>query len=130
MIDQLRALITRHCDTLKSELSDIENELYKISEDKGDHKELAKQASEMVHKIKGSSGSIGFQDVSSLSLSLELALKELIACPEPIPASVYEKIGEDFIELADRIEALKPEQSSLFNAQIPGLTQADEALPG
>ncbi|WP_319529892.1 Hpt domain-containing protein [uncultured Cohaesibacter sp.] len=119
MIDQLRALITKHCATLGREMDEINLSLTKL-QCAGDQCSLvAQEAAGKAHKVKGSSGTIGFKQISQSAADLELYLRQLGEQPGPLTNEQEKKIELLFGRLRILVEGATPEQSSLYDAQIP-----------
>lgn len=120
--DQLKALIERHCTTLINEADAIGTHIRQLEDASIDSSEAISNAIAMAHKIKGSSGSIGFAAISSAAGSLESYLSALASTGmEPTAAQVNTVAGL-FNELNTLVRTVSPESSTLYNAGIPGLT--------
>nr|WP_319515455.1 Hpt domain-containing protein [uncultured Cohaesibacter sp.] len=119
MIDQLRKLIARHCETLQREEREIEQTVTEILASEEPSPELVQQAIAKAHKLKGGSGTIGFRDISETAAGLERTLKMVAQLSGPLPVEVKDEIAKLFAKLADLIGAVQPEQSDLFNVQLP-----------
>ncbi len=120
--DQLKALIERHCATLTNEADAIGSHIRQLEDTSIDSSEAITNAIAMAHKIKGSSGSIGFAAISSAAGSLESYLSALASTGmEPTAAQVNTVVGL-FDELNTLVRTVSPESSTLYNAGIPGLT--------
>ncbi|SFN87925.1 Hpt domain-containing protein [Cohaesibacter marisflavi] len=119
MIDQLRKLIARHCETLQREVRGIEQNVAAILEADEPSSDLVQQTIAKAHKLKGGSGTIGFQDISETAAGLERALKMVAQLSGPLPVEVKDEIARLFAMLADLIRTVQPEQSDLFNVQLP-----------
>nr|WP_321462122.1 Hpt domain-containing protein [uncultured Cohaesibacter sp.] len=120
MIDQLRSLVARHCESLKRDMAGLEKDIDAI----GSEPELSAAQIECAiaktHKVKGSSGTIGFQDVSESAAALEQALKGLLPLSAALPDEErLGQISDTFARLADLVASLKPEQSRLYDMQFP-----------
>jgi chemotaxis protein histidine kinase CheA len=119
MQDQLRALVTKHCATLACELLEIKSCLDGLGQpDVADADAIAKGFAH-AHKVKGSSGSLGFADISAAAETLEHCLRDLGKSGAAIGPSERELISGHYDLLARLIETITPEQSSLFDAQFP-----------
>jgi chemotaxis protein histidine kinase CheA len=119
MQDQLRALVTKHCETLAAELLEIKTCLDGLGQpDVADADAIAKGFAH-AHKVKGSSGSLGFAEISAAAETLEHCLRDLDRNSAGIGPSEREQIFGHYDLLARLIDAIRPEKSSLFNAQFP-----------
>jgi chemotaxis protein histidine kinase CheA len=119
MQDQLRALVTKHCETLTVELLEIKTCLDGLGQsDAADADAIAKGFAH-AHKVKGSSGTLGFAEISAAAETLEHCLRDLDRNGAAIGPSERELIFGHYDHLARLISTISPEQSSLFNAQFP-----------
>ncbi|MBD8893657.1 Hpt domain-containing protein [Roseibium litorale] len=109
----LDMLIARHCETLKEMLSEF-TALYRQGPVSGPP-DL--QAMEVLHKLKGSSGSIGFRDVNLAATELEALLKAS-ADGHEAGGPHWEEAGKRLAALETLVRDIRPEQSSLFGRQI------------
>ncbi|WP_319498485.1 Hpt domain-containing protein [uncultured Cohaesibacter sp.] len=119
MIEQLRALIARHCETLRRELVEIERSVDTLCQDPEGSAELISHAIARSHKLKGGSGTIGFKDISASAARLERLLKMSLEISGPVPREILGEITKEKEALADLIGAVRPEQSGLFDVQLP-----------
>lgn len=118
MQDEIRALVTRHCSTLKAEMAAVSRNMERLS---GESPVAVDQALsggiEAAHKIKGSSGSIGFKNISDAAALLEASLRRVRDSgryEEPIRTEVEQEV----LALHDLVEHVRPEDSSLFAADF------------
>lgn len=119
MIEQLRALIARHCETLTNELSEIEASLNKLEHGDAPVLDVLREGIEKSHKVKGSSGTIGFAEISDLAAELEAFLRLQAGKSGAMTSADHVQINAKFQRLSQAIEQVSPEQSSLFNSQFP-----------
>jgi chemotaxis protein histidine kinase CheA len=119
MQDQLRALVTKHCETLAVELLEIETCLDGLGQPGVADADAIANGFAHAHKVKGSSGSLGFAEISTAAETLEHCLRDLASNGAAIGPSEREQIFGHYDRLARLIDAIKPEQSTLFNAQFP-----------
>ncbi len=116
--NQLRAILERHCTSLPGE---IDSALAKFMEAvlvPARYGELAHEASQIVHRINGSSGSLGFGALSSAARLLEDALNEsLLSATAPGEAEIRTLHGllSDMQKIG---EQTRPEDSRLFELDI------------
>ncbi|MDF1776252.1 MAG: Hpt domain-containing protein [Rhizobiaceae bacterium] len=120
--DQLRALIKHHCVTLITEADAIGTHIRQLEDASIDGSEAISNAIAMAHKIKGSSGSIGFAAISSAAGSLESYLSALASTGMDPTAAQINTVAGLFDELNTLVRTVSPESSTLYNAGIPGLT--------
>ena len=120
MQDQLRALISRHCTWLSSQVADIASALSGLSDDP----RAIRLAIELTHQITGTSGSMGFAGVSEQAGALENHLLDLEQ-QEGLPdGQQCAQILALFSALETASADLQPEMSSLFNADLSALNRA------
>lgn len=113
MQEKLRALVIRHCETLKVEADAITRALSAAGPDlAGDRHAILAAA----HKLKGSSGSLGFSKVSADAQNLETVLRS--AVERPLTESERDDVIASAAVLQERITHIVPEQSSLFSRVI------------
>ena len=117
MEQQLRDLIARHCATLEKELEDVRKCVEQL-EDGHSVKDAIKEGIEMTHKIKGSSGSIGFADISAASALLEHCFRSLLENPEMIDNEARQSVAVHFQSLEQLVLTVRPESSSLYNVAL------------
>ena len=89
MRDKIIALLERHCGTIRAEAIEIDACFRSFGTvTQGDHIE---KTIYLVHKIKGSSGSLGFLALSNAAHTLEYALRDLDEQPDR--AQAFDKIA-------------------------------------
>lgn len=110
--ERLRNLITQHCDTLRKEAADIGTVLERWPDDEVPDPVMLRRARGAAHKLKGSSGTIGFAAVSASAAELEALLDEAAASPA---AARRDPILEHNRALQDAVSTLRPEQSGLYD---------------
>lgn len=111
MQDDLRRLLMKHCDTLRSDIETLSAALRPLDGRPGARLPSASltEASALAHRIKGSSGSIGFMEVSAAAARLHEALSEF----ETTRGNAT-KVTTSLELLAERIGKAKPEDSRLY----------------
>ena len=117
MMEELRALIIRHCETLKREMADVEGCMDRLVNDDEAHASALHQGIEMTHKIKGSSGSIGFANISSTAAALE---KCLYAVQDNDDQAQLFEACQHFDTLKELVARVKPEESALYSVESVG----------
>ncbi len=115
MQEQLRELITRHCTTLANELAAMDACFANINQPNAEHAAAVKEGIEHAHKIKGSSGSIGFPEISAAAASLEFCFRDIAEHNAVVSPSQKEKLAGCYSDLARLIGSVKPQQSTLYN---------------
>jgi len=119
MLEQLRALIERHCTTLSVELEAVRTCLERLDEPDIAASEVIAEAIGLAHKIKGSSGSIGYPEISAAAALLEHYLRSLESLGEELGPVQRRQISAHFDGLERLIARISPEASTLYNAQFP-----------
>lgn len=109
MRDQILDLVSRHCDTLRREAADIAATMPAVrADDPGGRASLVAS----VHKLKGSSGSIGFAEISASAKLMEDVLRGAVG--RTFTAAERERLSGLHTTLQDSIARIAPEQSTLF----------------
>ena len=124
MQDQLRALISRHCAWLTGQISDIAAALGALEAGSGAPRDVLRQAIELTHQISGTSGSMGFAEVSEAASDLEYHLLDVETRGLAIDASEIARILALFVALETVSSGLRAERSSLYDADLSGLMRA------
>ena len=120
MLDEIRALVEKHCHTLRDELSEIEACVDRI--DNADARsDVLWQGVETTHKIKGRSGSIGFAKISAAAADLETVFRAAHEAGEnEIAPKLKDELNSRFRALQSLVVNIRAEESSLYNAVFPG----------
>ncbi|WOI58253.1 Hpt domain-containing protein [Palleronia sp. LCG004] len=109
MRDKILDLVTRHCATLRVEAAEIDAAMADLARDpSGTGSDLVGR----VHKLKGSSGSIGFTEISELCRQMEEILRA--AQGRPRTEADLTEIRARHAMLRDRIAGIAPEHSTLY----------------
>ena len=125
--EQLQALLARHCASLTTEIPLI-GAKFSQTMLAGDHYgELARETVEMVHKVTGSSGSLGFRELSSAARNFEEALNESAKSGDAAEESQIRGLHHLFSEMQRIAEHTKPEDSHLFGADLSQVGQPAQA---
>ena len=114
MQNELRVLIERHCATIRQYTDAIGGYLKEGLFGDTVSRQALIEAEKVAHQLKGSSGSIGFSDVSAAAASLDDQLKTLCAEDNDIPRQEREKVAGLFEVLDELSKTLAPEQSTLL----------------
>ena len=118
MQEQLRELITKHCATLEVELEAVRLCVKRLENHAVPAGQTIQEGIEVTHKIKGSSGSIGFADISAASETLEHYFRSLPENIETLDDEACQKLAVHFQTLEQLVTTIKPENSSLFNVSL------------
>lgn len=103
------ALVVRHCETIKQEAAEVARAMESAASG------VAGSRSSLVarmHKLKGSSGSIGFMEISGLSGEIEAVLRE--AGERPLTEPERREIDAKHAALQARVARIEPSQSTLY----------------
>ena len=124
MQDQLRALISRHCAWLTGQVSDIAAALGTLQARPGKSRDALRRAIELTHQISGTSGSMGFAEVSEAASDLEYHLLDVETRGLSVDGSEMTRILALFVALETVSSGLRAERSSLYDADLSGLMRA------
>lgn len=114
MRDELIALLEKHSGTLRSEATKIETYLQNFGPD-ADNDQI-QTTIYLVHKIKGSSGALGFLPLSKSANTLEYALRDLNDRQDrDLGIAEIHQLSAAFQQ---EIRDLDPEASTLFQSEI------------
>ncbi len=119
MEEQLRELIIKHCKTLEVELEAIRQCVKRLDDHAIPAIDTIKEGIEVTHKIKGSSGSIGFADISAASEILEHYFRSFPENIKTLDDKARQKLAHHFQTLEQLVTTITPENSSLFNVSLP-----------
>ena len=115
MNQEIMDLVRRHCSTLRQEFQEAEARFDALgSGDSTRIEALTAQA----HKIKGTSGTLGFGTVASSAERYEHALRALSA--RRLSGDDVADLRRMHADLGRTIAAVTPEQSSLFQRMSQG----------
>lgn len=121
MQDQLRALIERHCLTIRDYVDHVGDNLDEMVAERADARLAYERAVELAHQIKGTSGSIGFYELSRLAALFGDYLQTLY----PVHgAAALDRGGELmhlFAEMHRLAHAIRPQDSTLYDADLSRL---------
>ncbi|MYM57441.1 Hpt domain-containing protein [Thalassovita mangrovi] len=114
--DKLRGLIALHCASLREEVQDLREVLARLRPPAGEAGGAISEGAGLVHKIKGSSGSIGFHEVGAVAQELETLLRGLERAGGTPDAGGIARALALVSELDALVAELRPEQSALYHA--------------
>lgn len=118
---QLRELIARHCKTMVAEFNDVLECLDRLDDPALSQSAIIAQGIELAHKIKGSSGSLGFAHISAAAASLEAHLKALAAEETELEQEARGSLQRYLKELEDYVLHVSPEDSALWHVSLDGM---------
>ena len=122
--DQLQALLVRHCASIKDEIAAINRKLDEARQRADPSGGVMRETLELVHRINGSSGSLGFLDLSSAAARLEDILKTMIEAPCLPEQFAFADVFDLFADVKAIAERTSPENSSLFGFDLNRLSTA------
>nr|WP_306268768.1 Hpt domain-containing protein [Pararhizobium sp. IMCC3301] len=114
MQDKLRVLIEKHCATLKADAVALNTALVRMTERSDDSAAGLSDALFVAHRLKGSSGTIGFVQVSDLAHRLEQVLIDLEDSQRPPDERQCEVVLALNETLQRSVETISVDQSALL----------------
>ncbi len=119
MQEQLRALVKRHLDHLVEQLATVTELLTPT----GDTLPVTKaaEAEAITHQIKGTAGSMGFDEIGAIASALDESLKTLKNAGAPIPLADLQPALAQLASLRRITEETTPAMSKLYNADLSKL---------
>lgn len=117
--EQLQALLARHCASLATEIPSIGKMLSKAMLVTGErYRELMSETVEMVHRMNGSSGSLGFLALGAAACKLEDIMNESMRSTAGPEEADIRELHRLFLEMKTIAEQTKPEDSHLFGIDL------------
>lgn len=116
---EMRILITRHCETLRLEAEAVRVALERLNVPGATG--VLESSVQAAHKIKGSSGTIGFLEVSEIAADLEMALRSFAASGQSPRGPALEGLRRHCGELVRAVSILQPEDSRLYDMEATTL---------
>lgn len=114
MRNELIILLEKHCGTVRAEAAEIDICFDAFTPEPDE--ETLKRTIFLVHKIKGSSGALGFPDLSGAAHALEYALRNLHLQENLAgPLSDIHALSDT---LQNRVLEMTPETSSLHKSSV------------
>ncbi len=123
MQDQLRALIDKHCDWLERQIALIADSLEALTEGKNNRREIINEAREQTHQITGTSGTMGFKQVSLAAQALENCLEATGQNSDGLDPQQFMQINTLFHTLSALAAEVSPEKSTLYNVDLSQITK-------
>jgi len=115
MQDRLRQLINRHCTWLHETMPALRHNLTPLITQGQADCDAVRAAKVMSHQIKGSSGSVGFGEISAAATELDNHISKLMQA-SALAASGDRQLLEDLcLKLANIVATVTPETSALYN---------------
>lgn len=104
-LQQLRALLEKHCATIKGQMAEFETAYRRSGPDT--------TAMAILHSLKGNSGTMGFAEIHDQLTALESLLRD------KVPSSDRDAAADATIaEIRTAIAMVRPEQSRHYNLPI------------
>lgn len=125
--EQLRALIARHCATIRHTVEAIGRSLEETADPWSSAGMAVARAEALAHQLKGSSGSVGFHGVSAAATALDDRLKVLCAADATVIASQMPRVRALYEALQEEASSLTPQSSTLYNVELPALREEGKA---
>jgi HPt (histidine-containing phosphotransfer) domain-containing protein len=119
----LRALILRHCATLVERVGALGKIVLSLPNARDCQREIA-EGRALAHQITGSSGSIGFDEISALAADLECKFLELQGPAQGADRTRLAEVASLYRKLESAAQATSPEHSRLYNTDLQKLGRA------
>ena len=113
--DQIVNILERHCASLASEISTAGEKFARSMLVPERYGEIVREVTEIVHRINGSSGTLGFRSLSSAAGKFEYALNESMAADEAPNEAEIRRLHGLFIEMQKVGLQTRPEKSRLYD---------------
>jgi chemotaxis protein histidine kinase CheA len=128
--ERLRSLLESHCVTINDQVDAIGRLLRQMTEPRAVQTASIRNALDITHHIKGASGSMGYQELSTKAAALEQSLQNLDRQVGQITAAKLQ-ITLDLLDALERIaRSTTPEMSALYNADLTGLAEKQRVARG
>lgn len=115
MQEKLRRLIGRHSTWLHDIMPALRHNLSSLLVQGDADNDAVRAAKVIVHQIKGSSGSVGFREVSEAATQLDGHLAQLIQADTTASPEERQILGALCIELQNIVDGVEPQASTLYN---------------
>ena len=116
--EKLLAILARHCASLTTEIPLIGTKFSQAMLAGDRYEELARETVELVHKVTGSSGSLGFRELSSAARDFEEALNESAKSDHAPDEPGIRELHRLFSQMQTLADQTKPEDSPLFGVDL------------
>lgn len=116
MQDKLNQLIEKHCETVKRSAEALGAILMRVEDGSMPPRAGIEEAEALAHQLKGSSGTIGFHQISRAAAALDDHLKTLCAAQDTVIIAGMGKAAALFVELAHAANTARPRSSALYAA--------------
>lgn len=130
MQSEIQKLLERHCTSLARELEQLELSLAPLSDTTPEAmRPILAACFAQVHKIKGSSGSIGFMEVSAAAGGLEESLNRARSDGH-LDALACQDIVDHLGALSSLVAIIRPEDSRFFSFDFSAVAPVAEGGAG
>jgi HPt (histidine-containing phosphotransfer) domain-containing protein len=119
--EQLRALLTRHCASINADVDMIARSLSQVLNPNANQSASIRKALEVVHQIKGTSGSMGYPALSAAAERLEGCLKGVEPQAGQISEGDLQPVMIYLRALEQQAQRTTPEVSPLYNVDLSRL---------
>ena len=116
--EQLRTLLTRHCASINADVDMIARSLSEVLNPNANQAASIRNALEVVHQIKGTSGSMGYPALSAAAERLEGCLKGLEPQAGQISEGEFQSVMTCLRALEQQAQRTTPEVSPLYNVDL------------
>lgn len=121
--EQLRELLRRHHGTIVEQAENVARHFSEGMQDEASMGHHVTCILDIAHQVKGSSGSMGFREVSAAAAALEAQLKSMRGAQTGMHREEMRAVGgliDDFKRLAGEAT---PERSALYSIDISKLAR-------
>lgn len=118
MGEKFKALLDTHCVWLDDTVRQINDNMAVIMQDEQARSDALSEALMLTHQIMGTSGSMGFKEVSQTAALLEKQLELLEPAPDAFSTWDHEKSFALLNKMKMIADSTTPQSSSLFNVEL------------
>ena len=113
--ERLRVIVEQHCRNLNAEIAAARPLFQEIDKLERPSSKLLQNAIAVSHKIAGSSGSLGFREISETAKQIEDRLEKASLAGEELPRCDRESVWRRFGELEKQVEIMTFADSELLS---------------
>lgn len=115
MQEKLRKLIDRHCTWLHDTMPALRHNLSPLLQEGDADNDAVRAAKVISHQIKGSSGSVGFLEISEAATKLDGHIGQLMQAEAAASPEDRQTLDALCDELQNIVAIVEPQTSSLYN---------------
>lgn len=115
MQEKLRKLIDRHCTWLHDTMPALRHNLSPLITQGDADNDAVRAAKVISHQIKGSSGSVGFREISEAATRLDGHIGQLMEAKVTASPEDRQTLDTLCIELQNIVAIVEPQTSALYN---------------